>query len=183
MQQQHSKILDIGCGKNKIDGAIGVDFNSNTAADVIHNLNVFPYPFDENEFDVMYCRHVLEHLDNLVLVMEELYRIGKPNAAIYIDVPYFSGIDAYNDPTHKRFFTSRSFDYFTGEFRELDYYSKAHFKKKAVRIEFWSTRSGFTPQNVLGFGLFANKFTKFYEIFLANIFPARMIHYELEIIK
>ena len=36
------KVLDIGCGKNKVPGSIGIDFNESIGADVIHDLNLFP---------------------------------------------------------------------------------------------------------------------------------------------
>ena len=84
------KILDLGCGKRKRKGAIGVDISEDTDADVIHdnNLNVFPYPFVDNEFDYVYADNVIEHLDNVVKVLEELHRISKNGATIKIIVPF-----------------------------------------------------------------------------------------------
>ena len=58
------KILDLGCGKAKKSNALGIDINPDTDADVIHDLNVFPYPFPDNEFGVVHCDSILEHLDN-----------------------------------------------------------------------------------------------------------------------
>jgi predicted SAM-dependent methyltransferase len=55
------RILDIGCGTNKVAGAIGMDFNPKTAADVIHDLDDLPYPFADNSFDEVIGRHVIEH--------------------------------------------------------------------------------------------------------------------------
>ncbi len=43
-----TKILDVGCGANKYEGAIGLDNNPRTAADVIHDLGQVPYPFPDN---------------------------------------------------------------------------------------------------------------------------------------
>jgi predicted SAM-dependent methyltransferase len=63
------RILDLGCGNKKRPGAIGVDGNSRTVADVIHDLNAFPYPFPESNFDEIYLDNVLEHLDNVLGVM------------------------------------------------------------------------------------------------------------------
>jgi len=59
------KILDIGCGKNKAKNAIGIDFNPNFQADIIHDLNVFPWPLDDNKFDAVLCYNILEHIDNV----------------------------------------------------------------------------------------------------------------------
>ncbi len=53
------KILDIGCGKQKVTGSIGVDFNDSLSPDVVHNLNHFPYPFEDCEFDEV---HILSTL-------------------------------------------------------------------------------------------------------------------------
>ena len=49
------RILDVGCGLNKYPNAIGLDYNPKTGADVIHDLAVVPYPFEDNEFDVIVC--------------------------------------------------------------------------------------------------------------------------------
>ena len=176
------KVLDMGCGNNKRPGAIGIDFNANTQADVVHDLNAFPYPFAESAFDEIYVTHCIEHLDNVVKVMEEIHRIAKPGARIVIDAPYFSGQDAFSDPTHKHFFTSRSFDYFTGDFPEFAFYSKARFLKKGFHIDFWKIHKlgGVRLQNYLGLGFLANLLTVAYEKFFAFIFPAQSIRYELE---
>jgi len=87
------KVLDLGCGNTKRHGAIGVDFNSRTAADVIHNLNNFPYPFEDSSFDEIYLDNTLEHLDNVMLVMEEMHRISKTGGLVKVIVPYFSIMD------------------------------------------------------------------------------------------
>ena len=106
------KILDIGCGMHKSPGSIGIDFNPLSEADYIHDLDIFPYPFKDNTFDVILCRSVLEHLNDVVKVMEEIHRVGKPGCIVKIIVPFFSSHWAHVDPTHKHFFTSHSFDYF-----------------------------------------------------------------------
>lgn len=64
------------------------------------NLNQFPYPFKEKEFDFLICSHVLEHLDDPVRVCAEFSRIAK---AGYIEVPSYS-VDLFirnNDVIHK----------------------------------------------------------------------------------
>ena len=72
------KILDLGCGNKKLPGAIGIDVNPLSDADVIHDLNVLPYPFEDSIFDEIIADNVIEHLDNLLRIMEELSRISKP---------------------------------------------------------------------------------------------------------
>jgi predicted SAM-dependent methyltransferase len=181
-----STILDVGCGNQKHPGAIGIDFNADTQADIVHNLNQYPYPFADNRFERIYVTHCIEHLEDVVKVMEELHRISRPGARITIDAPYFSGQDAFSDPTHRHFFTSRSLDYFTGDFPEYGFYSKkARYKKIAYQIDFWKIHKlgGIRLQNYLGLGFLANRLTGLYEKFFAFIFPAQSIRYELEVVK
>ena len=66
------KILDVGCGQNKYSGAIGIDSNPRSHADVIHDLGVVPYPFADDEFDEVICRHVIEHVPDVMAVVSEL---------------------------------------------------------------------------------------------------------------
>jgi len=80
--QNQPLILDLGCGNKKRQGTIGVDFNDRTAADVIHDLNVFPYPFEDASVDHVYLDNTLEHLDDVIKVMEEVYRIVKPGGSV-----------------------------------------------------------------------------------------------------
>ena len=69
------RILDVGCGQNKYPGAIGIDANRATHADVIHDLGTFPYPFADNEFEEIICRHVIEHVPDVLGFVNELHRI------------------------------------------------------------------------------------------------------------
>ena len=90
MSHNKIKILDIGCGKKKVPGAIGVDFNTSLSADVIHDLNLFPYPFKDEEFDKIHISNTLFLLENPVKVMEEIFRICKPKGGGYCNPALFS---------------------------------------------------------------------------------------------
>ena len=46
------KIIDLGCGIKKTLGAIGVDLNDSIKPDVKHDLNKFPYPFENYVGDI-----------------------------------------------------------------------------------------------------------------------------------
>ena len=63
-QNSTVRILDIGCGSSKVQGAVGVDFNPSLDADVVHDLNKFPYPFQHQEFDEVHVKDTLFLLDN-----------------------------------------------------------------------------------------------------------------------
>jgi len=85
-------ILDVGCGQNKFAGAIGIDSNLRSHADVIHDLGVFPYPFENDQFDLVICRHVIEHVPDVMGFVTELHRITKPGGRLKIVTPHYSNL-------------------------------------------------------------------------------------------
>lgn len=103
-------VVDIGCGENKVPGSIGVDIRRYRGVDVVCNLE-HRLPFGDGTIDTIWCRHVLEHVLNLELVMAEFKRVLKERGNIYIVVPHFSNSLAYSDYTHRRFFGYYTFDY------------------------------------------------------------------------
>ena len=106
------RILDLGCGNKKRAGAVGIDFNSRTQADVVHDLNAFPYPFDDDSFDQIRLSHVIEHIRSITRTMEELHRILAPGGQIEITTPHYTDASSWQDPTHVWHLNSRSFDFF-----------------------------------------------------------------------
>lgn len=127
--------LNIGCGRCKeplIEGKeIRVDILDMPEVDVIWDLNKFPYPFEDNKFDKIIARDILEHLDDIFGVMEQLHRILKVGGTIYIHTTYWKTEDSFTDPQHKHFFTLRSFDYFDKDTqlgRDYGFYSRVNFK-------------------------------------------------------
>jgi len=121
--------LNLGCGNTKINGYLGVDYTKNINVDIVHDLNIYPYPWENNSIKEIILDNVLEHLNDVVKTIDELYRILQPNGKIIIRVPYAKSDWAFVDPTHKHFFTENSFNYFT-ETHEYNYYSKSRFTVK-----------------------------------------------------
>ena len=102
-----SKALDVGCGGKKLPSSTGMDILSLPGVDVVHSFNVVPWPFKDDEFDLVFLNHALEHVGDVVAVMDEIHRVLKPEGRVVIQVPYFRCVDAYNDPTHTHFFTAK----------------------------------------------------------------------------
>lgn len=76
--------LDIGCGEQK-RGDIGVDLKSTSQVDVVadaHNL-----PFQSQIFGRCYAFALLEHVDNPLIVLEEIRRVLKVEGELEILVP------------------------------------------------------------------------------------------------
>lgn len=105
-------IINLGCGKTRIPGSVGVDVvKIDPFVDIVHNLDSLPYPFPANYADELHMYHVLEHLTKPDEKMEELYRILKPGGVLHLRVPHFSSMGAFSDITHVRPFGYTSFDY------------------------------------------------------------------------
>ena len=176
------RILELGCGFAKTAGAFGVDMIPNSQADLIHNLDVFPYPLADGEWDRIICRDVLEHVEHFVQTMEEIWRLGKPGAKVEITGPFMSSVNYFSDPTHKRAFTSRSFDYFIpGRPAHRYNYSAARFDLVSCNydIDQIEHRRGL-HRWLLDW---ANKNKEQYENRFAFLYPIYTIYFELKVLK
>ena len=154
------KILDIGCGNNKIKNAIGLDIDKNTQADIVWDLDKYPYPIEDNEFDKVYAKHIIEHVDDPIEFMKEVYRIIKPNGTCFIETPHFSCYVAYSEPQHKRYFSYFMIDVIL---------RKVPFKIIKRHITFYKSFRRF------GIQYLANRYPRSYERFWTYIFPAENV--------
>ncbi len=99
--------IDLGGLKGEITGFKSV--NINDFGDINHDLNVFPYPFEDNTVDEVIMFHVLEHLEKPLKVMEETWRICKPGALVHIKIPVGRSTILYN-PYHLHDFKTEWFE-------------------------------------------------------------------------
>lgn len=127
--------LDLGCGKNKAPGFIGADRLPLPGVDVVCDLGRFPYPFASDSADCVRVSHLLEHLDDPMAALTEIWRISKHRALVQIRVPHYSGHYAWKDPTHRRCFSAESFSYF-GE-NPYSYYTEARFQVVQLRLNYF----------------------------------------------
>lgn len=181
-----TKILDVGCGANKYEGAIGLDKNPGTAADVIHDLGDLPYPFPDNEFDLVVSNHVVEHVPDVMAFVTELYRITKPGGRIRLVTPHYTNADWATDPTHRNHLNSFSFDTFVPEKRNFEFYTDVNLRPvrryvslanlwRALGLEFLVNLDQRFP------GMRFSR--KFWEYYLSYIFRGKEMQFEFEVIK
>ncbi|MFA5139627.1 MAG: methyltransferase domain-containing protein [Elusimicrobiota bacterium] len=171
------RVLDLGCGNRKRPGAMGVDHNPESQADVIHSLDVFPYPFQTARFDTIIADNVLEHLEDIPRVMEELHRICRPGGRVKIVAPYFRAPWSFIDPTHKHHFTVDSFSYFdpAHAHHRLFGYCKARFAVERVVFNEGIDRGLFYTM----VKRFANSWPGRYERHLSHLFPLDSVTFYL----
>jgi SAM-dependent methyltransferase len=122
--------LHLGCGHEILSGWVNHDIAPLPGVDIVHDLDQYPWPFEDESFDQVRLYHVLEHLAEPMRAIEELHRITKPGGLVEVRVPYWNSQDWASDPTHKSRFNEYTFDFFDPSRRHgrtRPYYSKAKF--------------------------------------------------------
>lgn len=168
-------ILDLGCGSKKFPGSVGLDISSDTDADIVHDLDVLPWPIEDERFDQVLMMDVLEHVAEPIAVMNEVNRICRPGARIHIRTPHFSSLLAYSDPTHKHYFSADAIR--TLAEPRFSHYTPVRMRVVHITLDLW------LPFRALGIGRLANRFPVPYESYFAFRFPAMNIRAELEVLK
>ena len=140
--------LDLACGNAKRKGFLGVDLIKTDKTDIVHDLNKYPYPFENNSIYEIHCSHFVEHVADLRRFMEECYRILMNQSIITILAPYYTSVRAIQDFNHIRFISEFTFNYFNKEWLKaanIDHYDiKCNFSIESMKYFFdpsWVTRS------------------------------------------
>lgn len=94
------RVLDAGCGSGRLfaynlRGRASLVVGADTSRDVAHNPNIdaplraslVALPFASETFDLIICKHVLEHLDDPESAFRELARVLKPQGRLLILTP------------------------------------------------------------------------------------------------
>jgi len=104
--------LNLGCGIDKREGYINLDNCENVYPDVLHDLDLFPWPFQEGMFEEIVAADIFEHVLYPIKFMNECWRILELSGKLLIRTSYFDSEQSFCDPTHRRFLTINSFDFF-----------------------------------------------------------------------
>lgn len=130
----NKKILNLGCGETYIKNAINVDFFETRYCDKIVDLNILPWPWEDNSVDEVYMLHIIEHFDDtMIKIFKEAYRILKVNGLLHIQCPHFSSMLSLTCPDHKKVFGIATFGFLEGNNYILP---KPLFKKELTKINF-----------------------------------------------
>ena len=125
--------LNLGCGRNLEPGFINLDRVAGPGVDVVLDLErldldkYFPYGVRQRtnlgetaSYDCVLASHVLEHISSLIWVMREIHRVLRPGGFLIAITPHASSDDAWEDPTHVRAFTEKSWMYWDRRLYERD---------------------------------------------------------------
>lgn len=186
-----NKVLEIGCGpvyyKPKEDEeVVYTDLLPFKHVDVTFDLNEFPYPFEDNTFDKVVARHILEHVKHIFKTIEELHRISRNGAEWYIVTPFFSASIMHANFDHRIGFGYGSFNSHDPQKRVSKYDSKMYkfpeLKIRRIYLRF-GTRGNPTEKLNWLINPIVNLAPRFYQRFFCWILPVEEIRYWLEVVK
>ena len=102
--------VDIGAGNKREEGWTTLDRVAASNPDIVADLEEV-LPLEDNSVDAMRAFHVLEHINNLLPLMNECHRVITPFGYLQIKVPIWPSVDTIVDPTHVRQFAMGTFHY------------------------------------------------------------------------
>jgi len=103
------------------------------------HFDLHSIPLEDSRFDVVFCNHVMEHVDDALQCMKELYRVMKPGGWAIMQVPQdFSREVTYEDKS----ITSP-------EEREKHYWQKDHVRLFGKDYPKWLEKAGFTVEEFI----------------------------------
>lgn len=108
--------LNIAGGQNNPEGFTNIDIWE--GADIVHDLEQFPWPIEDGSVEEAMCSHYVEHTKDLNAFMNEVSRILKPGGTCSVTAPYYNNIRAWQDPTHTRAISEATFLYYNKQWRE-----------------------------------------------------------------
>jgi SAM-dependent methyltransferase len=180
------RVLDIGCGINKIPGALGMDINPRSAADIIHDLDDLPYPFDDDQFDEVVGRHVIEHVREPMAVMSELHRITRPGGLIKLVAPHWTNPDFATDLTHRNHINSYSFRNLIEGREVFSFYTEVRFRQRKTIVTLPNLWKIFGLEFLINLDNSHPRMRflrKFWEQYMNAIVRGKEIIFELEVVK
>lgn len=129
--------LDVGCGKNKKEGFIGLDISRDSNADIItaaSNLPVKDFRIDE-----INCSHLLEHLypNEARQLFDEIYRVLRGGGKVNLKID--------RDWTKRRLLkkdTEHKYRYSEKEIKEMvSSFSEKKVKRRIYRFDRYKLRN------------------------------------------
>lgn len=115
MTPEHTK-LNMGCGFKKLNDHWNVDIEPKCNPDEVLDFEKTPWPYEDNFFDKITADNILEHLGQdpkvFTNIIKEMYRVSKNEAEWFICVPHHRCDLFWDDYTHVRALSAKTFKMF-----------------------------------------------------------------------
>lgn len=136
--------IDLGCGREKKEGFIGIDIDPKSDADIVGSA--LELTFADNSVDEVYSRHLGEHFSpsQIDIFFKEIYRVLKPGGKAFLKID--------RDWSKKKLFSKDATHVYRYSAREIRHYLKK-FRRAKVKNAFYFTK---TPESKIGY-TFYNK--------------------------
>lgn len=109
-----------------MDGWVNVDWVDQDGVDVVHDLDVYPWPWGDSSVSEIRAWDIFEHVDYPLEFISECWRILEPGGVLFLHTSYWKTYNSFTDPTHKRFCTEDTFRYWTPGTHRYDRYRVAY---------------------------------------------------------
>ena len=104
--------LNLGAGRTLKAGYVNHDKKGYKGIQVVHDLDIFPWPFENESVEEILATDVFEHLIYFTEAMDECWRILIPDGILILQGPVAGSFNHFLDPTHRRGFLADSLDMF-----------------------------------------------------------------------
>ncbi len=95
-------VVDLGCGAAKqYPGNLGLDLRIAPGVDAQADLSG-SLPVADDSVDVIFTVHILEHLIDFLVLVDECHRVLRPGGVLHVMSPWWGHVNAVADPTHVR---------------------------------------------------------------------------------
>jgi len=103
--------VNLGSGDKLMEGYINLD---KIQMEGVHNVNLEEgyLPFDDESVDEVVGHQIFEHIHNFIPLINEIWRVLGQKGLLRSETPMIPYEEAFQDPTHVRFFTGRTWNYF-----------------------------------------------------------------------
>jgi O-antigen biosynthesis protein len=106
------KVLDMGAAHRKPEGFEGCDIDDLPGVDYVFDANG-KWPFEDGSVGVIRAVDFLEHVQDKLSVIREIYRVLAHGGILLSMTPSTDGRGAFQDPTHVAYYNENSFWYYT----------------------------------------------------------------------
>lgn len=111
-----SNKLNLGCGYKKLYDHWNVDIEPRCNPDQVVDLEQTPWPYEDNFFTKITADNILEHLGRdpkvFTNIIKEMYRVSADKAEWFVCVPHHRCDIFWDDYTHVRPLTAKTFRMF-----------------------------------------------------------------------
>lgn len=121
IEQKKGIFLDVGCSDHKSLGSIGIDKRQVAGVDIVHDIEVLPWPLPDACCYRILMSHIVEHLKPWLImdIIDEAWRVMLPEGQLLIATPYAGSPRFHQDPTHIHGWMEATALYFTPDYPEL----------------------------------------------------------------